>query len=89
VIISARLLPANVERMGDFCNPNPVQYLHCVIQTHPNPEVLSKYIIQSGFYPKKTLIKHLTAVINVVWISVSDPVEFFRNPVQSGVMRNF
>jgi len=30
------------------------------------------------------LIKHFTAVINADWISTSDPVEFFQNPVQSG-----
>ena len=33
---------------------------------------------------EKTLIKHYTAVINAAWISISDPVEFFQNPVQSG-----
>ena len=42
--------------------------------------VLPKYLIQSSLYPKKTLIKHLTAVINEVWISISDLVEFFEIP---------
>jgi len=51
----------NVERIGDFCNPNPVQYFHCEMQSEPNPVVLSKYLILSGFNP----------------ISISDPVEFF------------
>jgi len=41
-------------------------------------------LIQSGLYPKKTLFKHFTAVISAGWISISDPVEFFHNPVQSG-----
>jgi len=43
---------------------------------------LSKYLIQSGLYPKKTPNKHFTAVINAVWITISDPVKFFKNPVQ-------
>jgi len=30
---------------------------------------------------RKPLIKHFTAVANAVWISISDPVEFCRNPV--------
>ena len=48
-----------------------------MIQSDPNPVALSKYLIQSGLYPKKTLIKHSTTVINIVWISISDPVEIF------------
>jgi len=43
----------SVERIGGFCNPHPVQYFHCVIQFDPNPVDLSKYLIQSGLYPKK------------------------------------
>jgi len=58
----------SVERIGYFCNPNPVQYFNCVKQSDPNPEVLPKYLIQSGFHSKKTLIKYLTSVINAVWI---------------------
>jgi len=74
----------SVEQIGDFCNPNPVQNFHWVIRSDPNPVDLSKYLIQSSLYPKNSLIKHYTAVMNAVWISTSDPVEFFRNPVQSG-----
>ena len=62
----------------------PIQYFNCVIQSDPNPVVLYKYLIQSSWYPKEPVIKHLTAVINADWIFISDPVEFFRNPVQSG-----
>jgi len=45
-------LAIGVEWIGDFCNLNPVQYFHCVIQTDPNPAVLSKYLIQSGLYQR-------------------------------------
>jgi len=72
------------EQIGDFCNPNPVQNFHWVFRSDPNPVDLSKHLIQSGLYPKNPLIKHFTAVINAVWISISDPIEFFRNPVRSG-----
>jgi len=61
-----------------------LHHCHCVVRSVHNPEILSKYLIQSGWYPEKTLIKHLTAVINAIWISKSEPVEFFRNPVRSG-----
>jgi len=67
----------SVERMEAFCDTNPVQYLHCIIQSDPNSEVLLKCLIQSGLNPKIPLIEHLTGVIKTVWISVSDPVEFF------------
>jgi len=67
-----------------LCNPNPVQNFYWEIRSDPNPVDLSKYFIQSGIYPKKTLIKHFTAVINAVWISISDPFDFFRNPVRTG-----
>jgi len=65
-----------------------------LIQYDSNPVVLLKYLIQSGFYPKKTVIKHFIAVINVVGISIFDPKEFFRNPVSSEIpeswpLRNF
>ena len=73
-----------VEQTGDFRNPNPVQNFHWVIRSDPDPLDLSKYLMQSGLYPKKTLIKPFTAVINAVWISKSDPVEIFRNLVRSG-----
>jgi len=73
--MNCRLNPNSVEQIGDFCNPNPAQNFHGVIQADPNPVDVSKYSIQSGLYPKKALIKHFTAVINAVWIS--DPVEFF------------
>jgi len=70
-------LPSSVEQIGDFRNPNPVQNFHSVIRSDPNPVDLSEYLIQSGLYPKNALIKHFTAVINAVWISISDPVESF------------
>jgi len=38
----------SVERIEDFCDPNPVQYFQCVIQSDPNPVALSNYLIQSG-----------------------------------------
>jgi len=47
------LLSVSIERIGDFCNPNPVHYFHYVIQSNPNPVVLPKYFIQSGLYPEK------------------------------------
>jgi len=37
----------SVERIEDFCNPNPVQFFQCVIQSDPHPVALSKYLIQS------------------------------------------
>ena len=75
--------------MRGFCIPNPVQYSYCVIQSDPNPAVLSKYLTRSGLYQKKTLIKHFIAVINAVWISISDPVEFFKNPVRPDAVLNW
>jgi len=35
-----------VERIEYFCDPNPVQYFRCVIQSDPNQVPLSKYFIQ-------------------------------------------
>ena len=32
-------LPVSAERIGNFCNPNPIQCFHCVIQSDPNPTV--------------------------------------------------
>jgi len=53
-ITGIRLGPCvSVERIGDFCKSNPVQYIHCVLQSELNPVVLSKHLIQSGLYPKK------------------------------------
>jgi len=46
-------VPTSTGWIGNFCNPNPVQYFHCEIQSDPNPIVLSKNLIQFGFYPKK------------------------------------
>ena len=68
-----------VERIEDFCYPKPFQNFHCVTQSNPYPVVLSKYMIQSGLYSVKTLIKHLNAVINEGWISITDEqtVKFF------------
>jgi len=43
----------SVEHIGDFCNPNPVQNIHGVIRSDPNPVDVSKDSIQSGLYPKK------------------------------------
>ena len=53
---SFNVLRASVERIGDFCDPNPVQYCHYVIRSNPNPVVglLSKYLIQSCLYPKNS-----------------------------------
>ena len=76
--------PHSVDRIGDFCNPFPVQYFHCVIQSDPIPVVPSNILSDSGLYPKKALIEHLNAVINEVCISTSEPVKFFRNLVQTG-----
>jgi len=70
-------IPTSVERIEDFCDPNPFQHFQCVIQSDPNPLTLSKYLIQSVLYKKKTQIKHWTAVINAVWTSISDPLEIF------------
>jgi len=42
-----------VEPIEDFCNPNPFQYFQCPIQSNPNLEALSKYLIQSGLYLRK------------------------------------
>ena len=56
--------PVSVEQIGDFCNPKPVQNFYRVIQSDHNPVYLSKYLIQSGLYPKNPLIKNYTAVIN-------------------------
>jgi len=35
--IRTPLVSISVEQIGDFCNPNPVQYFNCVIQSDPNP----------------------------------------------------
>ena len=78
------MVRSSVEQIGNFWNPDPVQNFLSVIRSDPNPVDLSKYLMQSGLYPKRTLIKHFTAVINAVWISISDPVEFFQNPGQPG-----
>ena len=74
----------STDQIGDFCNPNPFQNFHWIIKSDPNPLDLSKYLIQWGLCPKKTLIGHSTSVINAVWISISDLVEFFQNPVRTG-----
>jgi len=50
------LLHTSVEQIEDFCDPNPVQYFQCRIQSDPNPVALSKYLIQSGLYPKKNFV---------------------------------
>ena len=74
----------SVEQIGDFCNPNPARNFHWVFRSDLHPVDLSEYLIQSDYVRKKILIKHFTALINAVWISISDPVEFFRNPLRSG-----
>ena len=74
----------SVERIEEICNPNPVPNFQCVIRSDP----IRYYCLNIWSNPvdiwKKPLIKHLTAVINTVWISVSDPVEFFSksNPIR-------
>ena len=45
-------LSTRVERIDDFWDPHLVQYFHCGIQSDPNPVAPSKYLIQSGLYPK-------------------------------------
>jgi len=75
---------ASVERIGDFCDPNPAQYFQCVIQSDPNPVALSKYLIQSGLYPKKLWLS-----IRLQWstqFGYPYPIRwrYFRNPVQPG-----
>jgi len=55
-----------VERIEDFCAPNPVQYFQCLIHSDPNPEALSNYFIQSGLHPKNPLIEQFTARINAL-----------------------
>jgi len=47
------LVCSSVEQIGDFGNPNPVQKFNWIIRSVPNPLDLSKYLIQSGIYPKK------------------------------------
>ena len=44
---------SSVQQIGDFWNPNPVQNFLLVIRSDPNPVDMSKYLIQSGLYPKK------------------------------------
>jgi len=78
-------LSREVERIGDFCNTNLAQYFHCVIQSDPIPVNLSKYLIQFGSYLTNLLIKHLTAVINTVWISTSNPEEYFSFSKSSAI----
>ena len=69
----------SVEQIGDFCNRNPVQNFRWEIRsTCPNIWSNPVYIW------KKDVIKHFTAVINAVWISISDAVECFWNPVRPG-----
>jgi len=46
----------SVEPIEDFCDPNPVQYFQCVIQSNTSPVTLSKYFIQTGLYPENPLI---------------------------------
>jgi len=83
-ILTTEGIPSCVEQIGDVCNPNPVQTFLSVIRSDPIPVDLSKYLIQSGLYLKKTSDLAFTAVIHAVWISTSDPIEFFQNPVQPG-----
>ena len=67
-------MTSSVEQIGDFWNPNPVQNFCWELWSDCNPVDLYKYLFQYGLYPKKTLIKHSSAVINAVWLSISDPV---------------
>ena len=70
----------------EILQPNPVQNIYWVIRSDINPVDLSRYSIQSGLYPEETLIKHHTAVIKPVWISISDPVEFFSKSSPSRIL---
>ena len=69
---------------SDVVNKASQDHNLAVTRSDPNPVDLSKYLIQSALYSKKPLIKHFSAVINAVWISISDPFDFFRNPIRSG-----
>ena len=57
----------SVERIGDFCHPNPVQYFHCVIQFGPNPVVLSKFWSNPVYIRKKLWLS--------IWLQFSSSFE--------------
>ena len=42
IFVKTAMMDSSIERIEDFCNPNPVQYFHCLIQSDPNPAVLRK-----------------------------------------------
>ena len=82
----------SVERIGNFYNPL-IQSNIFIVQSGP---ILIRYHCPNiwsnpAYYPKTPLIKHLTAVIYAIWISITDPVEIFsksnpgpvKNPVGS------
>jgi len=77
----------SVEQIEDFCHPNAVQDFRWEIQSDPNPVDLSKYLIQSDLYPKKTLIKHffcsvqLTLDIHIISGGVFSKSSSIRVPV--------
>jgi len=50
---SPSFICTSVEQNGEFWNLNPVQNFLSVIRSDPNLVDLSKYLIQSGLYPKK------------------------------------
>ena len=65
-------LYASVEQIGDFYNPNPAHNFHRVIRL-----TCSDIWSNPVYIRKSTLIKALYCSGNAVWISISDPVEFF------------
>jgi len=75
----------SVERIGNFYNPL-IQSNIFIVQSGP---ILIRYHCPNiwsnpAYYPKTPLIKHLTAVIYAIWISITDPVEIFSksNPIR-------
>jgi len=63
-----------------FEKPDPVQGSLFIFGCSSNLRCLYKPVQifdPIRFISEKTLIKHFTAVINTVWISISDPVECF------------
>jgi len=60
---------------------------HCGLSKEPDLSYVvfrNEYSEKRGTIHKILLIKHLAAVVMAVWLSISDPVEFFYNPVRSG-----
>ena len=68
-------LVVSVKKIGDFCNPHPVQNFHWVIRSDLNPVNLSKYFVQAGLYPKKLWQFGYPYLIRLSFFEIqSDPV---------------